>query len=156
MCGHRRYEYVSWAGDERVERDADLRASQAERERVVERLRIHAGDGRLELPELEQRIERAYGARTRGELRALLADLPEPPRSSRPGSMRQVAALGSIAALAPLVVAIALFTLAPPGLAWIGWPVLGWWFLAGLPAAGFGFASCGHARRSRGRRTAVV
>jgi Domain of unknown function (DUF1707) len=157
MCGHRRYEYVSWTGDERVERDADLRASQAERERVVERLRVHAGEGRLEVPELEQRIEAAYGAKTRGELAQLLADLPEPPPSRRKDDPRRVVALGAMAAaLAPLVLAIALFTLAPAGLAWMGWPLLGWWFFAGLPAAGFGFASCGHARRSRSRRTVVV
>jgi Domain of unknown function (DUF1707) len=155
MCGHSRYEYVSWTGDERVERDAGLRASQAERERVVERLRVHAGEGRLDLSELEQRIEAAYGAKTRGELAELLADLPEPSR--RRARPRGVVAFGSIAAaLVPLVLAIALFTFAPPGLAWIGWPVLGWWFFAGLPAAGFGFASCGHARRGRSRRTVVV
>jgi Domain of unknown function (DUF1707) len=157
MCGHRRYEYVSWTGDERVERDAGLRASQAERERVVERLRVHAGEGRLDLVELEQRIEAAYGAKTRGELAELLADLPEPPPRPRRGGPRGVVALGSMAAaLLPLVLAIALFTLAPAGLAWMGWPLLGWWFFAGLPAAGLGFARCGHARRSRGRRTVVV
>ena len=59
------------------------------------------------------------------------------------------------AALLPLALAIALFTLAPPALAWLG-SVLGWWFFAGLPAVGFGFASCGHAKRHRGRRTVVV
>jgi hypothetical protein len=154
MCGHRRYDYVSWTSEERAERNSGLRASQAERERVVERLRVHAGEGRIDLPELEQRIEAAYAAKTRGELAELLADLPEPPPHRRWGEPRRVGSLA--AALVPLALAIALFTLAPAGLAWMGWPVLGWWFFAGLPAAGFGFASCGHAKRSRSRRTVAV
>ena len=35
---------------------------------MVERLRVHAGDGRLDIAELERRIEAAYAAKTRGEL----------------------------------------------------------------------------------------
>jgi hypothetical protein len=157
MCGRRRYEYVSRLGEERVERDPGLRASQAERERVVERLRVHAGEGRLDLAELEERIEAAFAAKTRGELAELMADLPEPPPRRRGGAPVRAVALGSVAAaLLPLALAIALFTLAPTGVAWIGWPVLAWWFFAGLPAAGVGFARCGHTRPGQGRRTVVV
>jgi hypothetical protein len=54
----------------------DLRASDAERERAVAELREHALAGRLTVEELDERSERAYSARTRGELDALLADLP--------------------------------------------------------------------------------
>ena len=53
-----------------------LRASDAERERTVGRLRRAVTDGRLTVEELDERSERAYAARTRGELAALLADLP--------------------------------------------------------------------------------
>src|SRR3954465_4277036 len=53
-----------------------LRASDAERERVAEALRRHHLDGRLDTEELQARLERAYAARTTGELRPLLADLP--------------------------------------------------------------------------------
>ena len=88
MCGHRRSEYASWTGDERGERDGRVRASQAEREGVVERLRVHAGDGRLDIAELERRIEAAYAAKTRGELAELLADLPEPSPGRRRGGCR--------------------------------------------------------------------
>ena len=52
------------------------RASDAERERCASALREHAAAGRLELAELEERLGRAYGARYRSELRALLRDLP--------------------------------------------------------------------------------
>src|SRR5207244_2682070 len=54
----------------------DLRAGNAEREVVVRRLNDAFGEGRLELAELDQRIAQAYAARTMGELRPLLADLP--------------------------------------------------------------------------------
>jgi hypothetical protein len=53
-----------------------VRASDAERERTVDLLRSHAGDGRLTLEELAERIESAYASRTREELDAATADLP--------------------------------------------------------------------------------
>ncbi|MCX4792031.1 MULTISPECIES: DUF1707 SHOCT-like domain-containing protein [unclassified Streptomyces] len=54
----------------------ELRASHGDRDRVVEVLRIAAGDGRLTSEELEDRVERALTAQTQGELAALVADLP--------------------------------------------------------------------------------
>jgi uncharacterized protein DUF1707/cell wall-active antibiotic response 4TMS protein YvqF len=54
-----------------------VRASDAEREAVVARLQAAAGDGRLALEELADRIERALGAVTRADLDVLTADLPE-------------------------------------------------------------------------------
>jgi hypothetical protein len=59
-------------------RDA-LRAGNADREQVVQRLNRAFGEGRLELPELEERVAQAYAARTLGELRPLTADLPPEP-----------------------------------------------------------------------------
>jgi hypothetical protein len=55
-----------------------LRASDAERHRAVEVLRVAAGEGRLTIEELEERIEAAYHAKTLDELDALVADLPDP------------------------------------------------------------------------------
>jgi hypothetical protein len=55
---------------------AGTRASDAERERAVAALRRHYAEGRLGADELEERTTHAYVARTRGELAALLADLP--------------------------------------------------------------------------------
>ena len=54
----------------------DLRASDAEREAAVARLRRAASEGRLTVEELDERCERAYAAQTHGQLRALLVDLP--------------------------------------------------------------------------------
>lgn len=54
----------------------ELRASHADRDRVVDVLRIAAGDGLLTSDELDERLEVALSARTLGELSALTADLP--------------------------------------------------------------------------------
>ncbi len=56
----------------------DLRASDADRERVIALLNEAAGDGRLTLGEHSERVEHAYTARTLGELAPLTADLALP------------------------------------------------------------------------------
>ncbi|SRR6266581_3859946 len=53
-----------------------LRASHEDRDRVVEILRVAAGDGRLAAEELDERLEAALTARTVGDLAALTTDLP--------------------------------------------------------------------------------
>src|SRR5215813_6037985 len=53
-----------------------LRASHEDRDRVIEMLRVAAGDGRLTAEELDERVEVAFSARTYGELAALTTDLP--------------------------------------------------------------------------------
>jgi hypothetical protein len=55
---------------------SELRASHEDRDRVVELLRVSAGDGRLTAEELDERLEQAMTARTYGELARLVADLP--------------------------------------------------------------------------------
>lgn len=54
----------------------DLRASDADREQVIEHLRRAADEGRLRIEELEDRLGRALNARTCGQLDAILIDLP--------------------------------------------------------------------------------
>lgn len=54
----------------------ELRASHADRDRVVDVLRIAAGDGLLTAEELDERLETALSARTLKELAPLTADLP--------------------------------------------------------------------------------
>jgi hypothetical protein len=53
-----------------------IRASDAEREAAVARLRTAAGEGRLALDELAERLDRALAAVTRDELEGLTRDLP--------------------------------------------------------------------------------
>lgn len=57
--------------------DRTTRASDADRERVVELLRDAASEGRLDLDEFEERMTDAYQARTYGELEPLTNDLPD-------------------------------------------------------------------------------
>lgn len=63
-------------GGDEAESPARLRASHQDRDRVVELLRVAAGDGRLTAEELDERLEKALTARTYGELAALTRDLP--------------------------------------------------------------------------------
>jgi Domain of unknown function (DUF1707) len=56
--------------------DPGLRASDADRERLVDELEQHAVAGRLTTDEFEQRTGQAYEAKTVGELDALRRDLP--------------------------------------------------------------------------------
>jgi len=53
-----------------------LRVSDKEREAVAEQLRVAAGDGRLDLGELEERITAVYSAKTYAELEPITRDLP--------------------------------------------------------------------------------
>ncbi|WP_338696969.1 DUF1707 domain-containing protein [Streptomyces sp. Q6] len=54
----------------------ELRASDADREQVAERLRDALAEGRLDMDEFEERLEATYKARTYGELAPITRDLP--------------------------------------------------------------------------------
>jgi hypothetical protein len=54
----------------------DLRASDADRERVAEILRDALAEGRLDMEEFEERLDATYKARTYGELTPITRDLP--------------------------------------------------------------------------------
>ncbi|MET9691289.1 DUF1707 domain-containing protein [Streptomyces sp. NPDC006514] len=65
--------------DERPEKPLpELRASDADRDRVVERLRDAVAEGRLDMEEFEERLDAAYKSRTYAELEPLTRDLPAP------------------------------------------------------------------------------
>ncbi|MGW1891644.1 DUF1707 SHOCT-like domain-containing protein [Streptomyces sp. NPDC002004] len=66
---------------------ADLRASDADRDRVVETLRDALAEGRLDMEEFEERLEATYKARTYGELAPITRDLPAGGASAAPVSM---------------------------------------------------------------------
>jgi hypothetical protein len=71
----------------------DIRASDAERERVVAFLREHTLAGRLTNEELEERVGDAYAAVTIGDLERLIGDLPRArhpvPARPRPPARRR-------------------------------------------------------------------
>lgn len=54
-----------------------MRASDADRDRVADALREAYAEGRLDVEEHNERIDRAYKAKTLGELTPLLSDLPQ-------------------------------------------------------------------------------
>jgi DUF1707 SHOCT-like domain len=56
-----------------------VRLSEADRERLYAQLSRHAAEGRLEVDELERRVELIAAATTREEAAAAMADLPPLP-----------------------------------------------------------------------------
>jgi Domain of unknown function (DUF1707) len=90
-------------------RDPNLRAADADREATAERLRQSHAEGRLDTDELQERLERCYGAKTLGELEQVVTDLPREasgsersafsPRLLRPWRWR-------LAPFAPLLIAL--------------------------------------------------
>jgi hypothetical protein len=54
----------------------EMRAADADRQTVADQLRIALDEGRLELHEYDERLQRAYTAKSYGDLDGLLADLP--------------------------------------------------------------------------------
>ena len=117
--------------------DPHMRASDAERERVVEALRRHATAGRLSVSELEERSASAYGARTLAELAPLLADLPEPsPPGRRPRSLARPRAIRQLALVALMLIAI--WAVTGFGYFWPMWPILGMFWFGGRGALGSG------------------
>ncbi len=60
-----------------------VRASDADREKIVDQLRLAMNEGRLTLPEFDERLQQVYAAKTYGELTPLLSDLPAQRQSQR-------------------------------------------------------------------------
>jgi hypothetical protein len=131
---------------------SEVRASDAEREAVVRRLRDHAAEGRLDPDELADRVERAYAATTRAELSVLTRDLPAPAPGASPTPLRRRAAdvlrgdVGSFVLVNVLLIVI--WAASGGGYFWPIWPLLGW---------GLGLVTCGtgHGRKAPGHRGAA-
>src|SRR5579884_680193 len=121
-------------------RRAQLRASDADRDSVAERLREAAGEGRLRTEELEQRIERALSARTYGQLQQLVEDLPGRSLMVRSRGERLARLPRQLAVVAVALLAVALV------LALVAGVLASWWLW--LAAAWLCF---GHRGRRRAR-----
>ncbi|ORT61569.1 DUF1707 domain-containing protein [Streptomyces sp. CB03238] len=72
----------------------EMRASDADRERIAERLRDAVAEGRLDMAEFEERLDLAYKARTHGELVPLVRDLPSPTAPAAVGDPAWPARIG--------------------------------------------------------------
>jgi hypothetical protein len=105
-----------------------MRISDSDRERATARLRDHYAEGRLTADELDERITAALSARTVGDLRRVMADLPDssmaqpgpamPPFAPPPWALRRRGPR-----LLPLVLVMLVAALLLPG---------GWVFFAFL------------------------
>jgi hypothetical protein len=83
-----------------------MRAGDKDRQRVVERLGTHFGEGRLTVEEFDERVVRAHAAVYLDELPALTADLPgEPEPQRRPTRASRRVPSGAIAFLLVMVLA---------------------------------------------------
>jgi Flp pilus assembly protein TadB len=125
-----------------MDEEAQVRAAETDRERVVEQLRTAHGEGRLTLAEFDERVATAWAARTYGELVPVTADLPRRPTgvepaepaarraarhpgwsSGRPGSpVRAWAAASAINLVIWAVVSIATLSLVYPWWIWVAGP----------------------------------
>jgi hypothetical protein len=128
-----------------MENDLELRVSDAERDRAAAALGRHFQAGRLDQAELDERMSAALGARTRGDLASLMADLPRDADDAGPAAEPARGPRGSgrgfpVLPLLPLGIA-ALFIfggLAAAGVrhghaGWTPWPLLWLWFV--IPVA---------------------
>jgi len=141
--------------------DDRIRVSDADRERVTARLRDHYAEGRLTAEELDERTSAALNAKTFGDLRRPMADLPDPllmpagvPGPQPPGTPGTPwLARRRGPRFAPLLMLVLLFVVLAPGPG--AWVLLGFfklfllfWLVTGLAA--FVFARRSRRRMSRG------
>ena len=106
-----------------------LLASDADRDRIAERLRAAAAEGRLTSDELEERLETALSARTEAELEPLVADLPAAGLATPPAARSErrrwdrdhVRAYVGVS-----LMLVAIWALTGAGYFWPIWPMLGW------------------------------
>ena len=134
----------------------ELRASDAEREQVVEMLRVHGSEGRLGPEELSERLDEAFASQTVGQLERALRELPgrrETRPSPRPARHRRRTALRALPLLALTAIMV---SFAVAGLGFL-WPVLFAvpWALGMARGGRGGLGLCGHKARRRGRAAAV-
>ena len=110
--------------------DDRMRVSDADRERVTARLREHFAEGRLSSDELDERITGALSAKTFGDLRRVMADLPEPAPdlAQVPPSAPWAARRGGVAWRGPRILPLAMIVL----IAALVIPGAGWLFFAFL------------------------
>jgi hypothetical protein len=91
----------------------DVRAADADRERVVAELQRHTSAGRLSMDEFSERTAAVYRSRTMSELASLTADLP--PEGQRAAGSGHPSVRSLVIALVLLAVAVALLGLVAAG-----------------------------------------
>lgn len=116
-------------------RNPNLRAADADREHTAERLRESHAEGRLDMDEFQQRLERCYQAKTVGELDELARDLPRHDEHAERPSLGWFRPSGSrLAPLAAIVIGLIVISAAiGHHLFWVWIPLvflfwrMSWW-----------------------------
>jgi Domain of unknown function (DUF1707) len=100
-----------------------MRASDADRQEAVERLRVALDEGRLKMNEYLERMEHAYEAVTYGDLEVLYHDLPEATSVAQRDPARSAPAPKAAAAAAPAPSGVFASLPAPLKVLWTIWLV---------------------------------
>jgi uncharacterized membrane protein len=124
--------------------DDRIRVSDADRDRVTARLREHFAEGRLTPDELDQRLSATLNAKTFGDLRGVMTDLPEPAHVPSQAAQRPQRAAPPWMArrhgprILPLILLALLAALLIPGGGWLLFAffkiVLVFWLVTSLVA----------------------
>jgi hypothetical protein len=129
-----------------------IRASDADRERIAARLREHFAEGRLTREELDERIAAALSAKTYGDLRRVMADLPEPGMAPQlwawpPAVAPRPVVVRSGPPLLPLAFLLLFLAVLVPGGGWLFFGFLQMFLVFALIAAGVAIFAASRARR---------
>jgi hypothetical protein len=120
--------------------DSNIRIGDAEREQVADQLRTSHTEGRLDVEEFNERIDAALKAKTRGDLRALVADLPGAQQGRRPAAAggERMPFLARMLAVPffPFLLAVVLVAAISHGHFWVIFPLF---FLARFLMFRFGY-----------------
>ena len=128
MCGHRNVAMNErpQAASTLVRARPDELVTDLDRERAVEQLRLHVGQGRLSLDEFGQRVDEALAAQTGAELAGALRGLPRLRSAAELRRQRQSIVRPYLVVSALLVV---IWAATGFGFPWPLFPLVGW----GLP-----------------------
>ncbi|MFD0362848.1 DUF1707 domain-containing protein [Nocardia sp. GCM10030253] len=131
-----------------------LRASDADREKIVEQLRLAMDDGRLSLHEYDDRIQQAYAAKTYGELTPLLSDLPVQRNSPKAGArVPPWVVIMWIPWVAINALCLTIWVATGAGYFWPFWVAVPWGFALLIPTA-IGLTVGSHTAAAKCRGTA--
>ena len=127
-------------------RGAGLRAGDRDRDGIADVLREQHLAGRLDADEFQERLDRAYAAKTLDELDELVGDLPRPEPAARPQRTWPLRRLPVVPLVALVIAAVVLshghlLWLALPLFFFVGRPLL--WGTTGR-RGGWGWWGCGH------------
>ena len=107
----------------------DILASDRERDEIASELATHFQAGRLDAAELDDRLGRALRARTRGDLAALVTDLPQASAPQQPAAGRssRATAIAITLGIAALIVTGLAITAGGAGYGHRFW--VPWWLI---------------------------